>query len=156
MNIGKDAIIKIVVDYIENNPESILDLIFEYIEGESTCSLDFMKIISDYMEKNPERVFNALLNFIEKNPETNMKILITLAKSFVKREYDKKTVETIEDYFNRIPSLTDLMERITKEVDHEIVVRFFMNFVINGVWKGGKLRDQFYKEKGGKFLLLYL
>lgn len=152
MNIGKDAIIKIVIDYIENNPESILDVIFDYIEGDSkdTCSLDFIKIISDYMDKKPERVFNALLNFIEKDPETNMKLLITLAKSFVKREYDKKTVEKIEDYFNRIPSLTDLLERITKEVDHEIVVRFFMNFVINGVWRGGKVRDKFYKEKGGK------
>lgn len=101
-------------------------------------------------KKAKETIIKAGFQIIEKNPEKNVDKLFELVHKGVKDEFTKQRIDSIQKYYNEMPSVQEFAQDILKNTNKNCLKKFFGNFVSNAIWYGVPLREKVGQENDTK------
>lgn len=84
---------------------------------------------------------------LERNPEKNIPRLFKMLKLLAKDEDSNKAIRNIETYYSDNPSIKQLIDSILIETNPKFLKKFFVNFIANAIWIGGKKRSELLENE---------
>lgn len=104
--------------------------------------------VTETMEKGVKDVLvKKGIDLLSKDPEKNVDKLFDIVKKAVKDEDNLAKVNSVQGYYNDIPSVHEYIQGILKNTDKKCLEKLFTNFFANAVWYGIPKRGKLLEEK---------
>ena len=115
-----------------------------------------MNIIDTIGKESREVIISQVCRVLEKNPEKNVDKLFSIIKALSRDTESKDAIESIEKYYNEIPSIKEEVNHILSTTNSNCLQKFFKNFLANAIWSGVPKRGKWMENEDTKipFVLL--
>lgn len=92
-------------------------------------------------------IMRSVCTTLERNPEKNIPRLFKMLKLLAKDEDSNKAIRNIETYYSDNSSIKQLIDSILIETNPKFLKKFFVNFIANAIWIGGKKRSELLEKE---------